>query len=155
MATVLDRRPLQLAPGAAHLVLEDDERGWRCEVTEARAAARLRHAFRDYLEAFGDPRSDMQAAESIFGELIANCAHHAPGPLHIAFRWSDSTLTVTDRCDRLRTWPYSPGDISAETTQLGYTIVNALSARVVLARDPHGGTRATIVLPVLPAASDT
>lgn len=152
MATVLDRRPLEIAPGPAHVVMEDDARGWRAQVSAAREAARLRHAFRDYLEAYADRRSDVPAAESIFGELVVNCARHAPGPLHLAFRWSDSTLCVTDCCDRLRTWPYSPDDISAETTQLGYRIVNALSVRLVLARDPLGGTRATIVLPVLSAA---
>lgn len=152
MTTVLDRKALRVPPARTRVAVEDDEHGWRCEVAHARDAARLRHAFRDYLEAYGHPASDFQAAEAIFGELATNCAHHAPGPLQVEFRWSDTTLVVVDRCDRLRTWPYSPEDVSAEATHVGYTIVSALSARVVLAREPGGGTRATVVLPLAPAS---
>ena len=131
------------------VLVEDDEDRWRLDTTEAREAARFRHAFRDYLEAYGHPASDFEAAEAVFGELVANCVHHAPGRVRVEFRWSDSTLTVVDSCERLRTWPFSPGDCSAEATHHGYTILSALTARVKLASEPDGGTRATVVLPVL------
>jgi hypothetical protein len=136
------------------VVLEDDAEGWRLDTTIAKEAARLRRAFRDYLEAFGHPASDFDAAEWLYGELIANCAQHAPGRIRIEFRWYDSTLTVVDACERLRLWPFSTCDSCPETTHHGFTILSALTARVQLAHDPSGGTRASVVLPVLPRSTD-
>ncbi|HEY4442485.1 MAG TPA: hypothetical protein VGN14_18670, partial [Candidatus Elarobacter sp.] len=117
MATTLDRAPLELEHfETGRLRLEDDEHRWSLHAREAREAARLRHAFRDYLEAYGHPASDFDAAEAVYGELIGNCAHHAPGEIHIEFRWADSTLVVNDAADRLRHWPFSRHDSSEETT---------------------------------------
>lgn len=159
MATTFVERDPRVHAGRTaprpHLVVEDDDRGWRLEASEAREAARLRHAFRDYLEAYGHPASDFTAAEAVYGELIANCVHHAPGRVKVEFRWHDSTLHVVDSCDRLRTWPYSPGDCGDESTLNGYTILSALTARVKLARDISGGTRASVVLPVLRALDES
>jgi hypothetical protein len=153
MATTLEREPL--VPDRferGRLVLEDDERHWILQAAEAREGARLRHAFRDYLEAYGHPASDFDAAEAVYGELIGNCAHHAPGPIRIEFRWADSTLVVIDACDRLRHWPFSPDDTAEEATHHAFAIVSALCARVHLRRDPDGGTRASVVLPVMASA---
>jgi hypothetical protein len=154
MTTFVDRElRLHAARPTArpHIVLEDDDEGWRLETTEAREAARLRHAFRDYLEAYGHPASDFSAAEVIYGELTANCVEHAPGHVRVEFCWHDSTLSVIDDVDRLRSWPYSPAHDCDDVTQHGYAIVSALSARVQLAHDAGGGTRASVVLPVLRA----
>ena len=139
--------PARAAGGAtAH----DDASGWHMEASNALDAARMRHAFRDYLLAYGHPASDVDAAEAIFGELIANCAHHAPGRVRAEFSWHDSTLSVTDDSDRLRTWPFSTHDPGAEITHHTYSILCALTSRVLLGRHPQGGTRASVVLPVLP-----
>jgi hypothetical protein len=152
MATTLDREPLaHERPEHSRLVLLDDERQWIFEGAEARDGMRLRHAFRDYLESYGHPASDFDAAEAVYGELVGNCARHAPGPIRIQFRWEDATLVVTDTRDRLRTWPFSPDDTSAVCTHHSFAIVSALSARVHVTRAPGGGTRASVVLPVLPA----
>ena len=134
------------------LMLHDDEHQWVLEAAEAREGARLRHAFRDYLEAYGHPASDFDAAEMVYGELIGNCAHHAPGPIRIEFRWEDATLVVSDAADRLRMWPFSSDDAAEESTHHAYALVRALTGRVHVTRGTNGGTRASVVLPVMPAA---
>jgi anti-sigma regulatory factor (Ser/Thr protein kinase) len=133
------------------LRVEDDERGWRLVASEAREAARLRRTFRRYLERNGHPASDFHAAETVYGELVNNCAQHAPGEIRVEFRWEDRTLDVVDSVDRLRSWPFSPEDTSAESTHHAYALISGLTARVHLHRDPSGGTRASVVLPVKPA----
>jgi hypothetical protein len=151
MATTLDRAPLeQVRFEQGRLRLEDDEGQWILHAREAREGARLRHAFRDYLEAYGHPASDFDAAEAVYGELVGNCARHAPGPIRVEFRWTDVTLVVVDGCDRLRHWPFSPDDTAEEATHHAFAIVSALSHRVHVTRDSNGGTRASIVLPVMP-----
>lgn len=139
------------APPRSYLRVEDDESGWRASAGDALDCARLRRSFRDYLETFGHPAGDFDGAEVAYGELIANCARHAPGPITVEFRWSDSTLTVTDCCERLRMWPFSHDDGRAEATHHSFAILRALCGRLHLHRTPEGGTRACIVLPVLPA----
>ncbi len=152
MATTLDRAPQEQDRfEQGRLRLEDDERHWILHAREAREGARLRHAFRDYLEAYGHPASDFDAAEAVYGELIGNCARHAPGPVRIEFRWSNATLVVVDACDRLRHWPFSPDDTAEEQTFHAFAIVSALGGGVQLTRDPEGGTRASVVLPVMRA----
>jgi hypothetical protein len=154
MATVLDRDPLQHERFEhGRLILEDDEQRWALSASEAREAIRLRHAFRDYLETYGHPASDFDAAEAVYGELVGNCVRHAPGPIRVEFHWDDSTLVVVDACDRLRTWPFSPNDTREECTHHAYAIVSALTGRVHVTREPDGGTRASVVLPVLPATA--
>ena len=150
MTSTLEREaPSQPARSAGRTSVHDDAEGWRLDATDALDAARMRHAFRDYLLAFGHPASDVDAAETIFGELVANCAHHAPGRVRVEFRWCDSTLAVTDDSDRLRTWPFSSHDPCAEITHHAYSILSALTSRVLVNRHPEGGTRASVTLPVL------
>jgi hypothetical protein len=109
----------------------------------------MRHAFRDYLEYYGDPASDFDAAEAVYGELVGNCARHAPGQLRIEFRWADQVLVVVDRSDRLRSWPFSPDDHSSETTHHAYALISAFTGRIHVAREADGRTRASVVLPVM------
>ena len=131
------------------LLVQDDEHGWLLVASEAREGARLRHAFRDYLERYGHPASDFDAAETVYGELVNTCVHHAPGEIRIEFRWEDSTLVVTDTLERLRSWPFSPSDTSAEATHHAYAMISALSDRIHVTRDAGGGTRASVALPVM------
>jgi hypothetical protein len=136
------------ALGRGHLVMEDDESGWSLVTTAARDGARLRHAFRDYLEHYGDPASDFDAAEAVYGELIGNCARHAPGELRIEFRWNDQTLIVIERSDRLRSWPFSSHDPRSEATYHAYALISAYTGRIRITREPDGRTHASVVLPV-------
>jgi len=149
MATVLERgaTPHQRVEHP-HVTVEDDATLWRLVSSEAKEGLRLRHAFRDYLEAYGDPSSDFDAAEAVFGELVANCVRHAPGSIRVEFRWEDATLVIVDEADRLRDWPFSRDDTAAESTHHAYAIVSALTGRLRLTREGNG-TRASVVLPVI------
>ncbi len=131
-----------------HPVVEAGPRGWALNGADAKAAARMRHAFREYLERDGDSASDFDAAEAVFGELVGNCVVHAPREIRIEFRWHDRTLSVVDGEDRLRSWPFSPDDMRAETTHHAYALISAFTGRIHLTRDAGGGTRASVVLPV-------
>ena len=133
------------------LTMEDDARRWVVTAHEARACARLRHAFRDYLEYYGHPASDFAAAEAVYGELVNTCVRHAPGEIRIEFSWDDSTLVVADASDRLRLWPFSPDDPSAEATHHAYALISAFTGRIHVTRAANGGTRASVVLPVMRA----
>jgi anti-sigma regulatory factor (Ser/Thr protein kinase) len=130
------------------LLLEEDAHHWLLEAGYAREGIRWRRAFRRYLETFGDPASDADAAEAIFGELVGNCVRHAPGAIRITFSWSDATLTVTDARERMRSWPFSPDDTEAEPTHHGFAILSALASRIHLTRAASGGTRVSVRLPV-------
>ncbi len=121
--------------------------GWAL-AADAADALRARHDFRAHLLAYGDPASDFHAAEVVYGELLANCVRHAPGPVRVEFRWDDATLVVVDASDRLWSWPFSPGDHAAETTHHGFALLRALAGRLHVAREPRGGTRTSVVLPV-------
>ncbi len=128
--------------------LPQDSRSWTLSAADAETALRARRAFREHLLAYGDPGSDFHAAELVYGELVANCVRHAPGPVRVEFRWNDATLAVIDASDRLRSWPFSPDDHAAEGTHHAFALVRALTGRLHLAREPQGGTRASVVLPV-------
>jgi len=152
MLTLSEREPLAGdPPERARLHLEDDDGGWLLTAAEAREGARLRHAFRDYLERYGHPASDFDAAEAVYGELVNNCVQHAPGEIRIEFRWDDATLIVIDALDRLRSWPFSPADTSAEATHHAYALISAFTGRIHVTRAKTGGTRASVVLPVMRA----
>ena len=135
----------------ARLFVEQDDDGWTLAAAAASDGARERRAFRAYLEHHGDPSSDFDAAEAVYGELVNTCVHHAPGAITIEFRWDDATLVVIDARERLRSWPFSPEDTSAESTHHAYALISAFTGRIRVTRDAGGGTRASVALPVLKA----
>lgn len=144
---------LQDRAARSHVGVEEDAHAWILRASEAVSAARQRGAFRAYLERHGDPSSDFDAAEAVYGELLNTCVQHAPGRVEVRFSWDDGTLVVIDALERLRTWPFSPGDTSAESTHHAYALISAYTGRIRLARDPSGGTRASVALPVMRAAA--
>ena len=139
-------------PDSEHepLRIDEDPHHWTLVASEARAGALARRSFREYLERHGHPASDFHAAEAVYGELVNTCVEHAPGAIRIEFRWDDTTLVIIDGCDRLRSWPFSPDDMRAESTHHAHALISALTRRIHLARDPSGGTRASVPLPVMP-----
>jgi hypothetical protein len=141
------------ARGAARsrLFVEHDADRWTLVAAAAREGARERRAFREYLERHGDPASDFDAAEAVYGELVNTCVRHAPGRITIEFRWDDTTLIVIDARERLRSWPFSPDDTSSESTHHAYALISAFTGRIRVTRDPSGGTRACVALPVMKA----
>jgi hypothetical protein len=149
---LLDRQAPPATVEDEHLTVEADARRWALSADDPKDAACMRGAFRDYLEQYADPASDLDAAEAVYGELVGNCVAHAPRAVRIEFRWHDRTLVVTDTADRLHHWPFSPDDMRAEATHHAYALINAFADRIHLMRDPSGGTRASVVLPVTRAA---
>jgi anti-sigma regulatory factor (Ser/Thr protein kinase) len=145
---LLDRGAPPATAEDEHLAVEADARRWLLSADDPRDAACMRGAFRDYLEQYADPASDFDAAETVYGELVANCVTHAPDAVRIEFRWHDRTLVVTDAADRLQHWPFSPDDMRAEATHHAYALISAFTDRIHLTRDAGGGTRASVVLPV-------
>jgi anti-sigma regulatory factor (Ser/Thr protein kinase) len=146
---LLDREaPLTTTLDRDQLVVESDANGWTLSAAGANDAARMRRAFREYLEQYADPLSELDAAEAVYGELVGNCVVHAPDAIRIEFRWHDQTLVVIDGADRLRAWPFSLDDMRAETTHHAYALISAFTDRIHITRDAGGGTRASVVLPV-------
>jgi hypothetical protein len=134
----------------SRLRVEEDPGRWALAAAEAREAARMRRTFRAYLEHYGHPASDFDAAEAVYGELVNTCVDHAPGEVKVEFTWHDATLVVVDTAERLRSWPFSADDPSAETTHHAYALISAFTGRIHLTRDPAcGGTRASVALPVM------
>jgi anti-sigma regulatory factor (Ser/Thr protein kinase) len=128
--------------------LEESVDGWVCATARAADALSMRAEFRTYLAACAERIVDLDAVETLYAELVANCVRHAPGPVRIEWSWRDLALTVVDAVDRLRHWPFSADDLHAERTHRCYAIVRALSDRVHVARDPAGGTRVRVALPL-------
>ena len=145
---LLDREAPLTTLEHGHLVVEADARHWSLTAADAKDAARMRGAFRDYLETYADAASDFLAAEAVYGELVANCIAHAPSEIRIEFRWHDRTLVVIDGADRLRSWPFCDADMRAEATHHAFALIRAFTDRIHLTRDAGGGTRASVVLPV-------
>ena len=135
----------------ARLFVEYDAERWMLVAAAAQDGARERRAFREYLEQHGDPASDFDAAEAVYGELVNTCVRHAPGEITIEFHWDDATLIVVDARERLRSWPFSPEDTSAESTHHAYALISAFTGRIHVTRDARGGTRASVALPVMKA----
>jgi anti-sigma regulatory factor (Ser/Thr protein kinase) len=56
---------------------------WHFRSADAADALWERPRFTDFLRARCTPESDCDAAEIVFGELVANVVRHAPGPIDI------------------------------------------------------------------------
>jgi anti-sigma regulatory factor (Ser/Thr protein kinase) len=72
--------------------------GFRLAADDALVALDARRLFVTYLARQADELSDLAAAEMIYGELIANVARHAPGPIEISVAWEGEVpvLVVSD-----------------------------------------------------------
>ena len=122
---------------------------WEFKAQEALAAHARRHEFITFLRRHGSAASDFEAAEVIFGELVANVIRHAPGPITVRVEWRTTlpALLVIDEGHGFFWQPTLPRDPLYES-QRGLFIVQALSAKVSVTRMAAGGTCVTAVLPV-------
>ena len=122
-------------------------------VCAGRGDARLlRSDARSYLEAYADAgASDLDAAETIIGELVANVVRHGAPPFGICIDWHDDppTLCISDRGPGLRRLYAVPGP-DTESGR-GLLLVRAFGGADVVLDPPsaeHGGTRVVVHLPV-------
>lgn len=116
-------------------------------VEDATFANHARRIFRNYMNAQASDDSDIDAAELIFGELTANVARHAPGPLHAKLHWTGDTawLEVHDSGSGFDASMRLPSN-DAEGTR-GLFIVSVLGCELTHATGPDGSV-VRVKLPV-------
>ena len=131
----------------------DPTRSWSFVSNAMADACTVRLAVRRFLEASADcATSDLDAAELIVGELIANVVRHGAPPFGVCVDWNDEfpLLYVSDRGRPQRHLLYPAPDRGAERGR-GLLLVRALAAGEVVVDPPgdqHRGTRIAVALPV-------
>ena len=75
-----------------------DETGFGFQFVDALVASHARRLFMLYLSGQVESGTDLFPVELVFGELVANVAKHAPGPLAVRVCWHDghARLEVAD-----------------------------------------------------------
>ena len=111
----------------------------------------VRPGVRRFLETQADTdHSDLDAAESVVGELVANAVRHGAPPFGVCIDWHDDPpmLCVVDRGCGMRP-VYPAPDLDSESGR-GLLLVRALAGEIVVdsARAERDGTRVVVALPV-------
>jgi anti-sigma regulatory factor (Ser/Thr protein kinase) len=128
-----------------------DSRYWSYVGDRADEAAGTRRAIRDFLEGQADSKaSDLDSAELVAGELIANAVLHGAPPFGICIDWHDDPpiLCVVDRGRGMR--PVYPAPEPMSEGGRGLLLVRALAGEVVVdaCSESGSGTRVVVALPV-------
>ena len=121
---------------------------------DASRVLRKRSTFRDQVSAISLPPSDIDAAELIYGELVANTVRYAGGAIEVRLEHLDSlppVLVVRDHGPGMRKRSAAPCDPWAESGR-GLAIVEHLARHLDVERAEGGGTivRATLPITVRP-----
>ena len=129
----------------------DDSRYWSYVGARAEETSRVRRDVRAFLETEADAkRSDLDAAELVVGELIANAVLHGAPPYGICIDWHDDPpiLCVVDRGPGMR--PLYPAPDPESERGRGLLLVRALAGDVVVdaAEGERSGTWVVVALPV-------
>jgi len=122
---------------------------WSLVTADAREATQARIAIRQFLVLQADqPRSDLDAAELIIGELVANVIRHAPGAIGINVSWKghEAVLVVSDRGPGVPAVRCVPDQEA--TSGRGLLLVQALTGGVEIDAVPGHGSRVVVHLPV-------
>jgi anti-sigma regulatory factor (Ser/Thr protein kinase) len=123
---------------------------WHFHALDATAALAARRTFLAFLRASCTPESDCEAAEIVFGELVANVMRHAPGSIDITARadaYGLVTLDVRDSGSAFTYAPALPESVFCDSGR-GLHIVSQLCAHVALESDGNG-KKVSVVLPVM------
>jgi anti-sigma regulatory factor (Ser/Thr protein kinase) len=125
---------------------------WRVE-DQAERVLRQRRAFRDCLGSLAEPASDLDAAELIYGELVANTVRYANGAVEVhleMYKSASPVLVVRDHGPGLSVAPWEPRrDLMAESGR-GLGIVELLARDVAVGDAAGGGTVVRATLPCMP-----
>jgi anti-sigma regulatory factor (Ser/Thr protein kinase) len=110
--------------------------------------AEVRRNVVQYLRELAGPGADIDAAELIVGELLANVVRHAPGPfeLRIGRHGDHAVFEIRDR-GAGRPFPPPTTDL-LETRGHGMRLVGALARKIEVECMPGKGTTVTVELPV-------
>jgi len=125
---------------------------WKVE-DEAERVLRERRAFRDSLASLARPPSDVDAAELIYGELVANTVRYAQGAVEARLEVHDGdppVLVVRDHGPGLRVKPWTPHRDPYAESGRGLGIVELLARHVAVGDAEGGGTVVRATLPVTP-----
>jgi anti-sigma regulatory factor (Ser/Thr protein kinase) len=131
----------------------DPARSWSFVSDTMADACTVRLAVRRFLEESADlATSDLDAAELIVGELVANVVRHGAPPFGVCVDWNDEVpmLYISDRGRPQRQLLYPAPDHEAERGR-GLLLVRALAAGELVVDPPgqaHSGTRIAVALPV-------
>jgi anti-sigma regulatory factor (Ser/Thr protein kinase) len=128
---------------------------WKVE-DEAERVLRQRRAFRECLTSFAEPVAGVDAAELIYGELVANTVRYANGAVEVRLELVDSkppVLVVRDHGPGLRCCPWTPRRDPYAESGRGLGIVELLARDVAVDDAEGGGTEVRAVLPVTPRAA--
>lgn len=123
---------------------------WSFESAAALNAKAMRTEFMAILHAHADAaRSDFEAAELIYAELIGNAIRHAPGRVTVGLRWKQNDLQITVH-DTLRTFApdFSLPENALEEGGRGLFIVKQLAKSVRVRSRAGNGSEIVAVLPV-------
>ena len=129
----------------------NDSRYWSYVGDCVEETSRVRPEVRRFLEMQADAGgSDLDAAELVVGELVANAVRHGAPPFGICIDWHDDPpmLCVVDRGRGMR--PVYPAPDTFSECGRGLLLVRALAGEVVVDSASAGreGTRVVVALPV-------
>jgi anti-sigma regulatory factor (Ser/Thr protein kinase) len=121
---------------------------WSMVAADAREALRARVSVRQFLTDQADESSDLDAVETIVGELVANVIRHAPGAvgIHVAWEGRTAKLVISDRGPGIPIVRSVPD--AAATCGRGLLLIQALALRLQIDSVPGFGARVLVELPV-------
>ena len=124
---------------------------WNFDAEDARSARDARSAFVKYLKTRTGDAACIASAEMVFGELVANVARHAPGPISVQVDWSGERpiVHVIDRGPAFRAHPKLPDDALSENGR-GLYLIGKATAKVHIERLPGFGNHVSVMLPLEP-----
>ncbi|MGA8574334.1 MAG: SpoIIE family protein phosphatase [Candidatus Cybelea sp.] len=124
---------------------------WLFDTQNEYVAHAARYAFVGVLRDAGVRETQLDAAETVFGELLGNAVRFAPGPIEIVFDWSYKAapvLHVLDRGPGFTFAPKLPTDPLSERGR-GLYIVSSLAEDFNVTPRYDGGSHARAVLGVV------
>lgn len=129
----------------------DESRYWSYVGSRSDQVANVRADVRHFLEEQADARlSDLDAAELVVGELLANAVRHGAPPFGVCIDWHEDPpmLCVVDRGPGMR--PLYPVPDTQSEHGRGLLLVRALAGDVVVdsPTEDRSGTRVVVALPV-------
>jgi signal transduction histidine kinase len=118
---------------------------------EAGRVLRERHAFRIEVTRIAQPPSDVDAAELIYGELVANTVRHARGAVEVRLERAAphrAVLVVRDHGPGIKAAPAGRCRDPLAESGRGLEIVEMLACGVAVEGAEGGGTIVRATLPI-------
>jgi PAS domain S-box-containing protein len=124
---------------------------WAFDTQNEDLAHTARYTFVGVLRDAGVRETQLDAAETVFGELLGNAVRFAPGPIEIVFDWSYKTAPVLHVLDRGPGFTFAPKLPSDPLSERGHGlyIVSSLAEDFNVTHRYDGGSHARAVLGVV------